>query len=1429
VSGRGRTLRGTRRTQYDTQAARRLGRLVVGVVLVVAGLLGATSAAWAYWTSSGDGTGSATTATLHAPGTPVATHTSGTQSVGVSWAAPSGGVVPEGYYVTRVSEPGGAQVYVCGSSTTVLVPSSCTDTAIPAGSYHYLVTAVYRSWTSTSGSSNTVLISTDGTAPVVTVTSVNDTVRTFPFNSDAPVSTIGGECGMVPGDAATVTPLINGAPTAPATAICSAGSWALALSTPVTAEGSITLSATQSDAAGNLGTATPRTVNIDTIRPTLLSIVRAGAAQTVNTGPLAWTVTFSEPVSGVAAANFGLVATGLTGGPPTISAVTAASGPPGTTWTVTAATNGATAAAGSIRLDLTSSALIVDPAGNALNSGVVTGPAYGYDTVKPQVTGVTSPLANGSYKAGQVVPVTVSFSEPVIVGGPGTPQLSMATGTPMATLVDYTGGSGTSTLTFTYTVIAGNASTDLDYSSAAALALGGGAITDAATNAATLTLATPGAAGTLGANKALVIDTTAPVVTVTRVNGTAQTFPYVTTGNVTSIGGACGTVTGDLAPVTVLVDGSTVGTVNCSGGAWSLPVSWTADGTRIVSATQADLATNTGTAPARSVKVDKVAPTVIGVSATVPDGSYRQGQVIPVTVTFSEPVSVNGTPRLTLRTRPTNPTTTDVDYTSGTGTDTLTFAYTVAAGHTSADLDYNATNSLSNGTIRDVANRNAVRTLPAPGAAGSLGATKNIVIDTTVPAVSGVSAAVPDGRYGIGAVIPVTVTFTEPVVVGGPGTPQLTLATGVPVGTPVSYTSGSGTATLTFAYLVVAGNASADLNYQATTSLALGGSTITDAAGNAAALTLPTLTAGTSLGGSKALVIDTVIPTVAGVSATLADNSYRAGTVVPVTVTFSEAVVVTGIPQLTLVTGVPAATAVDYTSGSGTTALTFTYTVVGGNNAPDLDYASTAALALNDGSIKDLAGNPAVVTLAAPGTAGSLGAAKNLVIDTTPPVVTVTHVNGLARTFPYTTGANLSSIGGTCSVGPGDVATVTPRINGVGTTPATAACQPGGTWTLTLTTPQSTSGTRTVSATQGDLAGNTGTAPDQAVVLDKTPPTVNSIVRTGAPQLVNAGPLTWTVTFSEPVNGVSVGNVGLATSGLTGTPTVGSVAAIGPTPSATWTVTVGMSGVLGSDTGSVGLNLTNPGPIADAVGNPLGSGTFTGQAYTYDTSAPTVTGVSSTLADGSYRTGQVVPVTVTFSEPVTVSGTPRLTLVTGSSATTEVDLTSGSGSATLTFEYTVADGDNSADLDYAATSSLGIAGATIADAVGNAAALALPAPGSTQSLGGAKDLVIDTTPPEVAVTAMTDQTILFWSRVRASGAAESGAGPLTVYLCYGSGPSCDSSNATSTFTNVAVAADGTWLTGWSSYQLTGTWFASATQTDAAGNVGTSSVFGPFLG
>ena len=157
--------------------------------------------------------------------------------------------------------------------------------------------------------------------------------------------------------------------------------------------------------------------------------------------------------------------------------------------------------------------------------------------------------------------------------------------------------------------------------------------------------------------------------------------------------------------------------------------------------------------------------------------------------------------------------------------------------------------------------------------------------------------------------------FTEAMTVTG--TPQLTLETGA-TDRDVDYASGSGSTTLTFTYTVQAGDTSSDLDYKATTSLGLNSGTIKDAAGNAATLTLASPGAANSLGNNKALVVDTTAPTVSGVDSTTAAGSYTTDQAISIQVTFTEAVTVSGTPQLTLETGSSDAV-VDYASGSGGT------------------------------------------------------------------------------------------------------------------------------------------------------------------------------------------------------------------------------------------------------------------------------------------------------------------------------------------------------------------------------------------------------------------------------------------------------------------------------------------------------------------------------
>ena len=241
--------------------------------------------------------------------------------------------------------------------------------------------------------------------------------------------------------------------------------------------------------------------------------------------------------------------------------------------------------------------------------------------------------------------------------------------------------------------------------------------------------------------------------------------------------------------------------------------------------------------------------TVMNVTSTTPNGSYRVGANITITVCFSRVVTVTGTPHLALNSGGT------ANFTGGSGTSTLTFTYVVAAGQNSSHLDYTSTSALTlnGGSIIDSNKKAAQLTLASPGTAFSLGANKNIVIDTTAPAVTNVTSTTANGTYGVGATITISISFNEALTVTGK--PQLALNSG---GT-ANFTSGSGTNSLTFTYVVGAGQKSSDLDYTSAMALTLNGGSITDAdgSGNAAKLTLAAPGAAGSLGANKNIVIST--------------------------------------------------------------------------------------------------------------------------------------------------------------------------------------------------------------------------------------------------------------------------------------------------------------------------------------------------------------------------------------------------------------------------------------------------------------------------------------------------------------------------------------------------------------------------------------------
>ena len=272
---------------------------------------------------------------------------------------------------------------------------------------------------------------------------------------------------------------------------------------------------------------------------------------------------------------------------------------------------------------------------------------------------------------------------------------------------------------------------------------------------------------------------------------------------------------------------------------------------------------------------------------------------------------------------------------------------------------------------------------------GSCSYSVNYSTTSPAPSISSVNSSTANGTYTVGSTISIQINFSEAVNVTG--TPTLTLETGN-TDRSINYASGSGSATLNFSYTVQTSDTSGDLGYVATNSLGLNGGTINSSAGNAANLTLPSPGAANSLSANKSIVIDTTGPSVNSVTSSTTNGSFKAAGTISIQIVFSENIVITGTPQLTLETGATDRI-LNYVSLSANTA-TFTYTVQAGDTSNDLDYVSTAALSLNAGTIRDSVGNNATLSLPAPGSANSLGANKSIIIDTTAPAIsTVTAPN----------------------------------------------------------------------------------------------------------------------------------------------------------------------------------------------------------------------------------------------------------------------------------------------------------------------------------------------------------------------------------------------------------------------------------------------------
>jgi hypothetical protein len=267
-----------------------------------------------------------------------------------------------------------------------------------------------------------------------------------------------------------------------------------------------------------------------------------------------------------------------------------------------------------------------------------------------------------------------------------------------------------------------------------------------------------------------------------------------------------------------------------------------------------------------------------------------------------------------------------------------------------------------------------------------------VALDTAsfkAPAITSVAIA-PSSTltyYLTGQIIHVVITFDTGVIVTG--VPQIYLDSDT-IG-KMSYVGGSGSQSLLFSYMTVAGDIDNVGFGLKANSLVLNGGTINSMNGTPATLThLGIAKSATRKLGPTAPVVTTTVTTVATTATTIATTATTVATTTTTTVAssaapkitsiafkepggkwipgqniqvkvlFDSSVVITGSPYISVLSD--GINKVSYLEGSGGTSLIFSYTVVAG----DIDNTGVGmaadAFVLNSGTIKSASGVAAVLT-----------------------------------------------------------------------------------------------------------------------------------------------------------------------------------------------------------------------------------------------------------------------------------------------------------------------------------------------------------------------------------------------------------------------------------------------------------------------------------
>ncbi|KAG3110102.1 hypothetical protein PI125_g10306 [Phytophthora idaei] len=602
-----------------------------------------------------------------------------------------------------------------------------------------------------------------------------------------------------------------------------------------------------------------------------------------------------------------------------------------------------------------------------------------------RVKAIQSDVPSGIYSPGQRIVLSVVFTGPTVVQG--SPRLKLNSNT--AAYAVYIGGTGTSKLHFEYIVATGDSCTVLEAASRSALELNGGVISDSDGIYVPLRLGIPTKPGSLSANYKIEITSTPPSVQRVYCKDGDGSYGVGDTLYVAIVFSRKITLSNPLPSLLLRFDVGTRAATYFSGdktdtleftlqianGDFSSLLDYASKnaltGTIFALSTTPTTAANLelsipgndgSLADSTSIRVISTPPAIVDVRAVSRAGNYGLYDTIRLQIRYSFPVyvtpSASQSCTVTLAVG-------DVEfrkaiYIGGSTTTKLEFEYVIQYGDHSSRLDYIGANSLQCTILQSTAvpSLQASNTLPLPGALGSLSFNSALRIDALSPRITSVSSGSANGVYGAGQVIDIAITFSEAILIPSGATPRLMLAIasntavnallGISSEPYATYTGGSGTNILQFAYSVQVGDMALPLEYVGIDALSL---TIQSAQLTAigkkyryASMRLPVPGATGSLSNNRDIHVDTLEPPrVISVGSLMADGIYTAGDTLTISVTFSTPVIVSGSPPMLLLnTGNPDTSNTDkkavYVSGSGSSVLLFAYKVHIGDNVDRLEY-----------------------------------------------------------------------------------------------------------------------------------------------------------------------------------------------------------------------------------------------------------------------------------------------------------------------------------------------------------------------------------------------------------------------------------------------------------------------------------------------------------